>query len=528
MLNNKALKLEDHLANVDYSFLNTSYIPSEFALNFMNFIKLVNGSVGESNKTPVFHLAMLDKLISGNPYVANLCFRGSGKTTLFMEYLTLYLAVFTYLPGFGEVDGFIYVSDSMENGVKSARKNIESRYNNSEFMQEWVPRADFTDPYFEFTNKEGKKLGVRLFGSKTGIRGTKIFGKRPQLAILDDLIGDKDGDSKASMDAIKATVYKGVMPALDPKRKVIFNGTPFNKEDIILEAVESGVWDVNVWPICNTFPCAEEDFVGAWEDRFSFEKVKEQYDLLVGSHQAAAFSQEYMLQITSDEERLVQSGEVQWYKRVDLMKRPADYNFYITTDFATSAKQTADFSVISVWAYNSNGDWFWVDGFLKRTTMDESLKKLFEFVQVYKPQSVGVEVSGQQQGFIPWIQSEMMHKNTWFNFASTNNSPGVRPSGDKLSRFNLVVPLFKAGKVFFPTEMKDTPALVEGMSEIRLATHSGLKGKDDFLDTISMLTYMNPWRPSGGNYGEEAKVAKDFWGKEHEVNSSSDLDSYLV
>lgn len=528
MPTNKSLLLEDHLKNVDYSYLNTSYVPSAFALNFMNFIKLVNGSSGESNKTPVFHLAMLDKLISSNPYVANLCFRGSGKTTIFMEYLTLYLAVFTFLPGFGEVDGFIYVSDSMENGVKSARKNIESRYNNSEFMQEWVPKADFTDPYFEFTNKEGKKLGVRLFGSKTGIRGTKIFGKRPQLAVLDDLIGDKDGNSKANMDAIKATVYKGVMPALDPHRKVIFNGTPFNKEDIILEAVESGVWDVNVWPICNNFPCAEEDFVGAWEDRFSYDKVKEQYDLLVGSHQASAFFQEYMLQVTSEEERLVQDGEIQWYKRADLLKRPLDYNFYITTDFATSSRQTADFSVISVWAYNSNGDWFWVDGFLKRTTMDETIAKLFEFAQQYTPQSVGVEVTGQQGGFISWIQSEMMRRNVWFNFAHTNNSPGIRPVGDKLSRFNLIVPMFKAGKVYFPTELKETAALQEGMSEIRLATKTGLKGKDDFLDTVSMLTYMNPWKPSGGNYGNEAEVVKDFWGNEHEKDVITNLDSYVV
>lgn len=528
MTTSNILSLEDHLKLVNYSYLNESYIPSEFALNFMNFIKLVNGTAGESNKTPVFHLAMLDKLIGGNPYVANLCFRGSGKTTVFMEYLTLYLAVFTYLPGFGEVDGFIYVSDSMENGVKSARKNIQSRYNNSEFMQEWVPQADFTDPYFEFKNKEGKSLGVRLFGSKTGIRGTKIFGKRPQLAILDDLIGDKDGNSKASMDAIKATVYKGVMPALDPTHKVIFNGTPFDKEDIILEAIESGVWDVNVWPICNEFPCAQEDFVGAWPDRFDYEAVKRQYDLLVGSHQASAFFQEYMLQITSEEERLVQSGEIQWYNRVDLLKRPLDYNFYITTDFATSSKQTADYSVICVWAYNSNGDWFWVDGFLKRTDMNETLDKLFEFVQRYTPQTVGVEISGQQQGFIQWIQSEMMNRNQWFNFATSGNTPGIRPIGDKLSRFNLIVPMFKAGKMFFPNELKETPALIEGMSEIRLATHSGLKGKDDFLDTVSMLTYMNPWKPSGGNYGAGNKVAVDFWGNEHEVETSSGLDSYVV
>lgn len=80
------------LDQVRYGFLNSSeYHPTDFALNFMNFIKLVNGESGESNKTPPVHLKMMDKLTSGSKRIVNLCFRGSGKTTIFMEYLTLYL-----------------------------------------------------------------------------------------------------------------------------------------------------------------------------------------------------------------------------------------------------------------------------------------------------------------------------------------------------------------------------------------------------------------------------------------------------
>jgi hypothetical protein len=131
-------ELDVWLNEVDYSILNSSnYRPSEFALTFMNFIKLVNGGTGESHKTPPVHLKMLDKIAEAkSAYIANLCFRGAAKTTLFMEYFTLFLAVFHTLPNFGYVEGLIYVSDSMENGVKSARKNIEFRYNNSEFLQD--------------------------------------------------------------------------------------------------------------------------------------------------------------------------------------------------------------------------------------------------------------------------------------------------------------------------------------------------------------------------------------------------------
>lgn len=521
--------LDEWLDSVNYSELNSDkYTPSAFALTFMNFIKLVNGGVGESHKTPPVHLKMLDKVTTNQQYIANLVWRGAAKTTLFMEYFVLFVALFEDIPGLGDVSGMIYVSDSMENGVKSARKNIEFRYNNSEFLQEWIPHAHFTDNYLEFQNKNGHRLGCKMFGAKTGLRGTKIFGKRPTLCILDDLVSDDDSKSRAAMLAIKDTVYKGVNHALDPtRRKVIFNGTPFNTEDILIEAVESGAWDVNVWPVCEQFPCEEKDFVGAWEDRFSYKYVREQYEMAVKTGKVNAFMQELMLRITSEEERLVQDAEIQWYSRTKLLQVKTSYNYYITTDFATSEKQSADFSAISVWAYSSNGQWLWVDGILDRQKMDKNIDDLFRLVQEYQPQQVGIEISGQQGGFITWLQNEMISRNVWFNFASNSKSgdPGIRPLTDKLSRFNLVVPWFKAGKVFFPIEMKETVMMGNAIGQIKLATQSGLKGKDDFLDTVSMLGYLKPWKPSPTI--PVVTEETDIW-DEHERQETNGMASYIV
>ena len=531
-------ELDDWLDEVNYRELNSpSYMPSAFALAFMNFIKLVNGEAGEANKTPPVHLKMLDKVAGARKYIANLCFRGSGKTTLFMEYLTLFIAVMGELPGLGELDGMIYVSDSMDNGVKSARKNIEFRYNNSAFLQEWIPKASFTDNYLEFRSRENKLLGVKMFGAKTGLRGTKIFGKRPVLCLLDDLVSDEDAKSKVSMQAIKDTVYKGVNHALDPtRRKVIFNGTPFNKDDILIEAVESGAWDVNVWPVCERFPCSREEFSGAWEDRFSFDYVKEQYDMAVKTGKLEAFNQELMLRISSEEERLVQDSEIQWYCRAQLLNRKSAFNFYITTDFATSNRQTADYSVISVWAYNAQGNWYWVDGVCERQTIDKTFDDLFRLASTYRPQQVGIEVSGQQGGFVTLLQKEMMERNIWFSFASSakDGTPGIRPTVDKLSRFNLVVPWFKAGKMFFPSEMKTSTIMGKFLQQIRLVTRNGIKGKDDCVDTVSMLAYLKTWKPSQnegtGPIDENAEGADplNMW-DDFEANADvNPLDSYIV
>lgn len=491
--------VEEYLNSIDYNS-DPNYIPSQFALEFVNTIKLINGEDGEENKTPLVHYKMLDTISNGGRRIINLCHRGIAKTTLMAEYLFLYLAIFGNLPGFGKINLAIYVSDSIENGVKNMRKNLEYRWEKSDFLRKYVPTARFTDIRWEFINLEGEKFIVKGYGAKTGVRGAKEMGTRPQLAVLDDLISDEDARSAVVIEAVESTVYKAVNYALHPKNNmIIWSGTPFNAKDPLYKAVESGGWVVNVFPVCEQFPCTEEEFRGSWPDRFPFSYVKREYDMAVKTGKVASFNQEMMLRIMSEEDRLILDGDIMWYKRSQVLENKGKFNFYITTDFATSIKQSADFSVISVWAYNNIGQWFWVDGICKRQDMSQTQRDLFRLAQMYKPQGVGIEVTGQQGGMLSLMQEQMMDRNIHFPLTSHNNSniPGVRPNTNKLVRFNIVVPLFKSHMIFFPIEMKTDATIAEAMNELSLASASGFKSKhDDFIDTISMLSLMNPWKPS--------------------------------
>lgn len=493
------LSVEDYLNQLSYD-IPRDYVPSDFALGFVAFIKLVNGADGEENKTPLVHYYMLDTITHGGRRIINLCHRGIAKTTLMGEYLFLYLAVYGELPNFGVVDLALYVSDSIENGVKNMRKNLEFRRENSDFLKQYIPVAKLTDIRWEFHNADGKIFIVKGYGAKTGVRGAKEMGKRPQLAVLDDLISDEDARSATVIGAVEDTVYKAVNYALHPKRNmIIWSGTPFNAKDPLYKAVESGAWAVNVFPVCERFPCSRSEFRGSWADRFTYDYVKEQYDSAVKLGKVETFNQELMLRIMSEEDRLITDTDIRWFARTLIMDNKNRFNFYITTDFATKEKERADFSVISVWAYNNNGDWFWVDGVCARQHMGKNVDDLFRLVSKYKPQSVGIEVSGQQEGFIPWITEQMVTRNVFFNMASSGNSghPGIRPNTNKLLRFNTVVPWFKAGKIFFPAEVRREPIMVECMEELRLASAGGFKSKhDDFIDTISMLASLTAWKPS--------------------------------
>ena len=492
--------VEEWLNQVSYAD-DPDYVPSEFAVAFVNFIKLVNGGQGEENVTPVLHLKMLDQVDQPNSRkIANMVHRGAAKTTVLGEYLILYLATFGELPTFGTVDFALYVGDSIDNGVKNMRKNLEYRWENSTFLQRFVPFAKFTDIHWHFKNKAGKEFIVKGYGAKTGVRGTKANGKRPQLAILDDLVSDEDARSKTMISAIEDTVHKAIDHAMHPTRsKIIWSGTPFNASDPLYKAIESGAWAVNCYPVCEAFPCKRSEFKGSWEDRFTYDYVKRKYLEAMKSGTIHTFNQELMLRIMSDEDRLVLDSDINWYKRGEVLKNLHLYNTYITTDFATTEDESGDYGFISTWAVNASGHKFWIDGVCARQSMDKNIDDLFRLAQKYKPMSVGIEVTGQQEGFIPWIKGEMIKRRIFFNLASSGNSnrPGIRPNTNKLQRFFVVVPWFKAGEMYFPEEMKLEKPMVEMMEEIKLASGNGLKSKhDDAIDTVSMLAAMSVFLPS--------------------------------
>lgn len=489
--------VDEYLNEVDYASI-AGYVPSLFALDFVNLIKLIEGKT--ENLTPPVHYKMIDNFDNANGLdTVNMCHRGFAKTTL-KEYLIFYIAIYGGLPNLGKVPYALYVSDSIDNGVKRMRKSIELRWHNSSFLQKYIPKIRLTDIRWEFENANGKVFIVTGHGAQTGVRGTRENNSRPVLALLDDLLSDTDAKSPTVIQNVEDTVYKAVDMALHPKkRRVIWSGTPFNAKDPLYKAVESGAWNVNVYPVCETFPCEEKDFKGSWPDRFDFNSINKAYTKALRAGQMASFNQELMLRIMSEEERLLKTEDIQWYNRDVLLTLKEYYNFYITTDFATTVKASGDFSVISVWAINSEGHWFWVDGVVAKQDMEQNLKDLFRLAQMYKPLEVGIEVSGQQQGFIPFIRERMLRTQVYFNLASSQNGgqSGIRPTTDKMSRFNVVLPWFKCQYMYFPEQLKNDPRMLEAMNELTLASMGGFKSKhDDFIDTVSMLALLNYVRPS--------------------------------
>ncbi len=533
----KVLTVDEWLDDINYEF--KGYLPKKEALMFVDFIQKMNQG-GEENETPLVHLKMMDTVFNKEHRVAVLCHRGIGKTALFAEYLILFIAAYGYMPGFGKVDLMLYISDSIENGVKNLRRNVEFRYANSEFLSKLIPnrkitvggkfitgRYDpddvnlneldatgghkFTDIRLEFENARGDRLVVKGYGAKTGVRGAKEMGQRPTLAVFDDIVSDMDAESPTVIGTIENTVYKAVSKALHPTRqKMVWLGTPFNESDPLYKAVESGAWNVACFPIAEEFDSTttEKDFRGSWDERFTYEYVKREYDEAMKTGRPQDFYQELMLRISSDEERLIPESNIIWFdQRNYILEHKEDYNWYIFTDAATSENSKADFSVITVWAVNNNGDIMFIDGWHGRVLFNEFLNKLFIYTRIYETNlmGVGVENSAQQKGFIAVIIEKQIRENAYFTLLSNKTDPGLFPVGDKFQRFLVVQPKFAAHKIWFPKEMKNEPILIELMSELKGVSKTNTNPKklgkarhDDVLDTISQIGMIDIVVPSVG------------------------------
>jgi hypothetical protein len=424
------------------------------------------------------------------------------NTTLFAEYLILYIAVFGGLPHFEDITVAIYVADSMENGAKKLRGNVESRYLNSDFLQQLLPRerCKFTDALLVFENIEGKKLYVDLFGVKTGVRGVKHEGRRVDLIICDDLLSDKNAESPTIINDINNVIDKAIAHMVNPnKYAFIWSGTPFNKNDPLYTSVESGAYKVNAYPVCEKFPCSKEEFRSAWGDRFTYQYVMAKYKKAKAKGNVQSFYQELMLKVIDEDTRLIHENDIRWYDSKTLLMYKKAYNFYITSDLATSISVKSDYRAICVWALNCNNDWFLVDGVLNKLELSDNIDKIFEFASKYKPLEVGIEVTGQQGGFISWIETEMIRRNIFFNLASANNSglAGIRPTSNKFERFLTVVPRFKLKKMYLAKDQKNLPLVVEFLEEVLNCSNKTFQSKyDDVADCISMLQYLNISIPS--------------------------------
>jgi hypothetical protein len=502
--------------------MDNLYVPSDEALKFIAFIRATGN---EEFSSPEIHYKMADKLFSPEKEDKNVleeCCRGVGKSTI-AEYAVIYAAALGEWPGFGKCPFVIFLGASAEGNVKQFFKNVASKISNSTFLSSVVSVKRQTDKEIELVNSDGVEMFVAGKGMNVNWRGARSpSGHRPSILLADDILHNDSATSETIRKTIETNWFASALPALAPKHKIIYIGTPISEDDLLHKLKNSGAYSVIRFPICSKFPVPEEEYDSIWPDRFSYTYTLDMYNQFKSAGTAQLFYQEYMLEVTDLSTLLVDEEDINWFDPEQVAKKKGAYNFYISTDFATSTKKSADFSTIGVWAISSNGDWLLVDGQCVRQTMQENIDDLFKYVHKWKPLSVGIESSGQQGGFLSIMQDMMLQRNIWFQFAKKPGSkePGIRPVKDKVHRFVTgVQPKFKQGKVWLPkpelVEVKNrglftlVEELTHELGKFTLAGGVAALHHDDALDLLNQLSEMELYEPSEDVMVESTVIGED-------------------
>lgn len=468
--------------------------------------------------------------------------REFSKSTTFAVGLFLFIGAFNSIPRlFGNEEKKIvtclYVADSLDNNGLTFVNNMKSMSKKPIFW-EFFNDIDAKRDYVKLTNKDNVVTLIRVRGILSGIRGFSHDFQRPRLCVIDDVLTETTSTAPNISETIVKVIDSAITNAMDKEfSKILWLGTPFDSSDPILRNLESGIFQVHVFPICEKFPCTREEFKGGWEEKYSYDVVKNLYD---SSLVKASFFKELMLQIYSSTERLVRDEDILYFEDEKYESKKDNYYYYITTDFAYTEKESSDYTVILVWAVDDEKNWILVEGYCKKQRITDTFNDLMKICKSRKfYHGVGLERSSAQVGFIDLFNEKVMtddNCNVIISKEKKRKELGIFPAGDKVSRFRLVEHMFRNHKIKFLKKFINTDFMTKCLDQLIKATNEGFKSKnDDILDSISMIAFMNPVYPSKEHFNsmpvDNTELGYPFidniWNKE-ENNTNEDLDFFGV
>jgi predicted phage terminase large subunit-like protein len=150
------------------------------------------------------------------------------------------------------------------------------------------------------------------------------------------------------------------------------------------------------------------------------------------------------------------------------------FNYYISTDFATTEKQKSDYSAFIVAGMNSAGQLYVLKVIQQRMESPEILETLFLLVKRYKSATVFVETGQIWNTLKPLVINEMYKSEDFF---TVEELPSIT---DKRSRSASIRARMRVGAVKFDKKAEWYPNFEEECLRFP-------QGHDDQVDALSLL-----------------------------------------
>lgn len=394
-------------------------------------------------------------------------FRGSGKSTI----MTVSYPIWA-ITGVQQKKFILLVSQT-QNQARLHLTSIKRELEANDLL-----KADI-GPFEEISDEWGAnsivipKFDARITAASTeqSIRGIRHGQYRPDLIICDDIEDLNSVKTKEGRDRTHSWYNGEIVPVGDKNTRALVIGNLLHEDCLIMRFKKL----MDLEKLRGTFlafPLLNSDKQIAWPAKYSsleeIEKLKNSFS------QESAYFREYLLQIISDEDRLVHP---EWLHYYDSIPNEGNKCRFTATgvDLAISERESADCTaMVSAKIYSYKEE-------LKVYILPHPINKRMSFpVTVETATSLSknlgdgyytnlyIEDVGYQQAFIQHLKGQGIP------------AEGIKVHGqDKRARLALVTQLIKQGKVLFPKKgCEDLIAQLTGF---------GIEKHDDLADAFSLL-----------------------------------------
>ncbi len=446
-------------------------------------------SYDNPSDTPDFHREIWDATCSKYKFVAIAAPRGHAKSTAVTHAYTIANVVFR------TADFILIVADTETQATFFLADIKKELSENIDLMQTFGIRGieasyggkdSNTDVIVIFDDGHAARLIAK--GAGQSLRGVKWKSKRPNLIVGDDLENDEMVMNKDRRNNFRRWISGTLIPCLSKDGLLRVVGTILHTDsqlnrwmprrgdkskpptitDLCEKSHPHATWHAL------RYRAHDRAFtVALWPEYKPLEWLKEQRQAYIDQGLNDVWAQE-MLNVPYDESSAPFLRK--YFTGMEDFEHAQRFNYYISTDFATSEKQKTDYTVFIVAGVNEKGTVYILHVIQQRMSSPEILETLNELAKQYKPEMVFAEKGQILNTLKPLLVNKMLEEDG--EFYIINELPSIT---DKRTRSATIRARMAVGAVRFDKSKDWYPGLEEEMLGFPRVEH------DDQVDGMSLL-----------------------------------------
>lgn len=416
-----------------------------------------------------FHYDWDNILRTGTKHYAVEAFRESAKSQLVIRGFLLYRLVYPI-----HEQSYIIILKANQTEASKKLKEIANEYQSNPWLSSNLVKINEENQKafdVDVKDKYGKVINIRIeaYGKGSSIRGISYFSKRPQIIVCDDLQDLSDSQS-TSIQTQDWEWFTSDVLFLGKKTRIFMIGNNLG-EACLIERVASGKSELGFDFV--RIPILDEFGKSNWDSYWDTKSILDEREKHRKLGTISQWMREKMCIAIAPEKQIFKKEYYKYYSPDELDK--GSLSIYTTVDLAISQKDTADFTSICTVGVNKDNHWFLLDITFGRFDPSQTIDKIFDVVQKYKPLFVGIEKVAFQASIRHFLEKEMPKRNCFFTVKD------LLAEKKKELRIEMIQPRFVTGTMWFPENAQFLGELEQEL----LAFPKGLH--DDLIDSLAYM-----------------------------------------